>query len=248
MSKWAMLVALCFLLAGCKQERLLQGLDQTQANEVVAVLHRHNIEAGKRDNGKIGYSIDVEELDFFAAADILKSYDLPSKKVMQIADMFPVDSLVASPRAEKARLYSAIEQRLGQSLYTITGVVSARVHVSYDLDAGEGGRKTHPIHLAALASYEGDADVAALINDIKRFLKNSFADVEYDNISVVLSKRTTLQHEGPKQKEQSSLGSPIGLLALIFVAAMLAFLVWIWIRYNHKFKLSRKVVLSEEAL
>jgi type III secretion protein J len=111
--------------------------------------------------------------------------------------MFPGDSLVASPRAEKARLYSALEQRLEQSLAVLEGVVSARVHVSYDLDAGEGGRKAVPIHLSAIATYERDTDPQLLITDIKRFLKNSFAAVEYENISVVLSRRSPTQHIAP---------------------------------------------------
>ncbi|MGQ7116183.1 hypothetical protein ACUOFC_66885, partial [Escherichia sp. TWPC-MK] len=48
--------------------------------------------------------------------DWLKIYNLPGKPDIQISQMFPADALVSSPRAEKARLYSAIEQRLEQSL------------------------------------------------------------------------------------------------------------------------------------
>lgn len=54
--------------------------------------------------------------------------------------MFPADALVSSPRAEKARLYSAIEQRLEQSLKIMDGIVSSRVHVSYDVDTGDSGK------------------------------------------------------------------------------------------------------------
>ncbi|PRC93878.1 EscJ/YscJ/HrcJ family type III secretion inner membrane ring protein [Solimicrobium silvestre] len=244
MNKLAIMGLLCLTLVGCKQESLLKGLDQGQANEVVAVLHRNNIESGKRDNGKTGYSVDVDKVDFAAAVDILKSYDLPSRKAVQIADMFPVDSLVASPRAEKARLYSGIEQRLEQSLYTIAGVVSARVHVSYDLDAGEGGRTVRPVHLSALASYEGDVDVPALINDIKRFLKNSFTEVGYDNISVVLSRRTALQHETPRKLEKSDGGMLAGVLAVLVAA--IAALMWLWHKYGDKGKARLKIMRDEK--
>lgn len=217
------IVMLGLAMVGCKQEGLLEGLDQRQVNEVVAVLNRHNIEAIKKENGKIGYSVVVDKGDFAAAVDILKSYDLPSRKEVQIADMFPEDSLVASPRAEKARLYSAIEQRLEQSLCTISGVVSARVHVSYDVDAGEGGRTARPIHLSALAIYEGDVDSPSLINDIKRFLKNSFAEVEYENISVVLSHRSALQHQSPKVNDSNATLAQLALLVISISA-----LAWIW--------------------
>jgi type III secretion system YscJ/HrcJ family lipoprotein len=246
MNKWLLFFIMCLTLNACKEERLLQGLKQEQANEVVALLYRHNIESDKRDNGKSGYSIDVGKIDFAASVDILKSYDLPSRPPLQIADIFPVDSLVASPRAEKARLYSGIEQRLEQSLHTITGVVSARVHVSYDLDAGEGGRKMHPIHLSALASYEGDTDVPALINDIKRFLKNSFAEVAYDNISVVLSKRHVLQHGTPKLAEKSD--ESIRLLLLLTAVVVVTGLIYFGSRYRHKFMPERVLKSDGDAV
>ncbi|MGR2462654.1 type III secretion system inner membrane ring lipoprotein PrgK, partial [Salmonella enterica] len=106
---------LVMTLAGCKDKDLLKGLDQEQANEVIAVLQMHNIEANKIDSGKLGYSITVAEPDFTAAVYWIKTYQLPPRPRVEIAQMFPADSLVSSPRAEKARLYSAIEQRLEQS-------------------------------------------------------------------------------------------------------------------------------------
>lgn len=232
MRKLGGLFLLCLMLTACKQENLLQGLDQSQANEVVAILHRNNIETEKKDNGKSGFSIEVARPDFAAAVDILKAYDLPSRKPVQIADMFPSDSLVASPRAEKARLYSGIEQRLERSLYMLDGVASARVHVSYDLDAGEGGRKETPVHLSALVNFEGDDDPVKLSNDIKRFLKNSFSDVDYDNISIVLSRRSSLQHEAPRSLKQNDEGFSIGIAIALLIAA--AALAWLWFKYGRE--------------
>ncbi|WP_053181426.1 EscJ/YscJ/HrcJ family type III secretion inner membrane ring protein [Pseudomonas kilonensis] len=192
-----LVVLLCLALVGCRQPNLLEGLDQQQANEVLSVLQRNNIAAVKVDTGKTGYAVKIDARDFSAAVDLLNLYSLPSRPRLQVAEMFPSDSLVASPRAEKARLYSALEQRIEQSLSVLEGVVSARVHVSYDLDAGEGGRKSPPIHLAAVVLHERDVEPQLLITDIKRFLKNSFAAVEYENVSVVLSKRSPTQHVAP---------------------------------------------------
>jgi type III secretion system YscJ/HrcJ family lipoprotein len=197
MKAGALLMLMCVALLGCRQPSLLEGLDQQQANEVLSVLQRNNIGAVKVDAGKTGYAVRINQVDFSAAVDLLNLYSLPSRPRLQVAEMFPSDSLVASPRAEKARLYSALEQRIEQSLGVLEGVVSARVHVSYDLDAGEGGRKAAPIHLSAVAIHERDIEPQLLITDIKRFLKNSFAAVEYENISVVLSKRSPTQHVAP---------------------------------------------------
>ncbi|MFF7062406.1 EscJ/YscJ/HrcJ family type III secretion inner membrane ring protein [Pseudomonas sp. NPDC008258] len=227
MKLYGCLVLFCLLLVGCRQPSLLEGLDQQQVNEVISVLQRNNITATKVDKGKTGYSVLIAPADFAAAVDLLALYSLPSRPRVEIAQMFPADSLVASPRAEKARLYSALEQRLEQSLNTLEGVVSARVHVSYDLETGESGRKAAPIHLSALAVYERDSEPQLLVNDIKRFLKNSFSAVDYDHISVVLSKRASIQHAAPYVQPRASEFTwlygifVLGILAAVAYAVML---------------------------
>ncbi|MGY2200147.1 EscJ/YscJ/HrcJ family type III secretion inner membrane ring protein [Pseudomonas gingeri] len=222
------LIFLCFALAGCRQPTLLDGLDQQQANEVVSVLQRNNIGAAKQDNGKAGYSVKVARVDFPAAVDLLNLYALPSKPRLEVAQMFPADSLVASPRAEKARLYSALEQRLEQTLGVLEGVVSARVHVSYDVDAGEGGRKAPAVHLAAVAVHERDVEPGLLVNDIKRFLKNSFTAVEYENISVILTRRSPTQHAAPLPIEPDTTAwwFPVG--GLVLLVGLLAAAGWFY--------------------
>ncbi|ECF6064903.1 type III secretion system inner membrane ring lipoprotein PrgK [Salmonella enterica subsp. diarizonae] len=231
-------------LAGCKDKDLLKGLDQEQANEVIAVLQMHNIEANKIDSGKLGYGITVAEPDFTAAVYWIKTYQLPPRPRVEIAQMFPADSLVSSPRAEKARLYSAIEQRLEQSLQTMEGVLSARVHISYDIDAGENGRPPKPVHLSALAVYERGSPLAHQISDIKRFLKNSFSDVDYDNISVVLSERSDaqLQAPGTPVKRNSFATSWIGLIILLSVMSA-GFGVWY---YKNHYARNKKGITADD--
>lgn len=224
-SLYAVLLAL--LLTACQQQDLLVGLDQQQANEVIAVLQRHNIEAEKIDRGKAGYSLRVAKPNFAAAVDWLKTYDLPSRKRMEIAQMFPSDSLVSSPRAEKARMYSAIEQRLEQSLQTMDGLLSARVHVSYDVDSEEGNRSIKAVHLSALAVYERDINPEQKINDIKRFLKNSFSNVEYENISVVLSRRSEAQLQAPSVPVSKHGFNYVGLLAPFLLLLFLGGGFWL---------------------
>ncbi|UUQ66086.1 EscJ/YscJ/HrcJ family type III secretion inner membrane ring protein [Pseudomonas fuscovaginae UPB0736] len=228
MKAYAWLMLLCVALVGCRQPDLLEGLDQQQTNEVVAVLQRNNIGVTKQDNGKSGYSVKVAQVDFPAAVDLLNLYSLPSRPRLEVAELFPADSLVASPRAEKARLYSALEQRLEQSLSLLEGVVSARVHVSYDLDAGDGGRKASPVHLSALAVHERDVEPGLLISDIKRLLKNSFAALEYEHISVVLSRRAPIQHVAPTAVEPQGDGLWMGAAILVTILGLLAAAGWLY--------------------
>ncbi|PNM27202.1 EscJ/YscJ/HrcJ family type III secretion inner membrane ring protein [Yersinia enterocolitica] len=223
---WYLLIIL--LLSGCKQQDLLHNLDQQQANEVLAVLQRHNIYAEKNDLGKSGYTVTVEKKDFPAAVDWLKIYHLPARPDIEVSQMFPADSLVSSPRAEKARLYSAIEQRLEQSLRTMEGILSARVHVSYDIESGESGRPLQPVHLSVLAVYDRGINPEHKVNDIKRFLVNSFSNMEYDHISVVLSKRSEIQQQTPSAQVQKNNIGTDKVVIIIFLAVLSIGLIVFW--------------------
>lgn len=181
---------LCLLLAGCARSELLQALDERQANEVVAALLHHNIPAEKRLQGKAGFVVRVGAADLAEAIDLVQMKGLPSAPRTQIAALFPPDAMVSTPLAERARLLSAIEQRLEESLTTLVGVKSARVHVSYDAGPTEGSlqqRKPPAMHVAAVLAHSRDMDQAVLLATAKRFLRNAFVDVAYDNVSVVLT-------------------------------------------------------------
>ena len=220
------LVIFVFLLTGCKQDELLTGLQQNQANEVVSILQRNNINAKKVDLAKNEFAITVDPKDFVASVDLIKLYGLPRPGVVVGSQMFPADSIVSSPRAEKARLYSAIEQRLTQSLLSIQGIISAKVHVSYDVDGNEGNRKKTKIHISSLLTYEDDnINPALLINDIKRFLKNSFDEVDYDDISVLLSKINSTQR-GSATYIKDAEGDFIVLALIILAIVALIFFIF----------------------
>jgi type III secretion apparatus lipoprotein, YscJ/HrcJ family len=202
------IILTCLLvLTGCKQDSLLTGLDQVQANEVVALLLKNNIEASKHSEPKAGYSVMVNASDFSTAVDLITLHNLPSRPQIEVSEMFPADALVSSPRAELARMYSAIEQRLEKTLSQIDGVVSSRVHVSYDSGNGNSREEVKPVHLSALLRTDSTAsDRSSLISDAKRIMKNSFANVEYDNISVVISRMPEVnQLQVTKRVEQNGL-------------------------------------------
>jgi len=184
------IVLLCLLLAGCARSELLQALDERQANEVVAALLHHNIPAEKKLQGKAGFTVQVAAADLAEAIDLVQLKGLPSAPRMQIASLFPADAMVSTPLAERARLLSAIEQRLEESLTTLVGVKSARVHVSYDAGPTEGSlqqRRPPAMHVAAVLAHSRDMDQQVLLATAKRFLRNAFVDVAYDNVSVVLT-------------------------------------------------------------
>lgn len=172
------------VLAGCSQEPLLSALTQQQANEVLALLLSSNIGATKREAGKAGFVVSVPKADFPASVELLRRHDLPSRARVEIAQMFPSDALVQSPKAEQVRLISGVEQRLEQSLRAMPGVLSARMNLSYDVD----GKTAGPVrHASALVVTERDVDASSTIIDVKRYIRNSLVDIAYGDITVIVS-------------------------------------------------------------
>ncbi|MDR5612008.1 MAG: type III secretion inner membrane ring lipoprotein SctJ [Arsenophonus sp.] len=194
----------------------------------MALLQQNNIDAYKKESAKSGYIIYIEKEDFIPTVDLINRYGLPRKPRLEIAQMFPSDSLVSSPLAEKARLYSGIEQRLAQSLHSIEGIVTAHVHISYELNSIES-KKEQKYHVSVLIKYNDTIkDVNLLINDIKRFLKNSVNGVSYDDISVVT---TEMEQINRLKLTSSHQGATSGLIWLfsanVFVILIIFFLFFL---------------------
>ncbi|NBM11612.1 MULTISPECIES: type III secretion system inner membrane ring lipoprotein SctJ [Proteus] len=183
-----LLFCLVSLLTGCKEQSLLTGLNQRQATQVQAVLQKHQITSTQTALGKGLFDVSVKKEDVAVAIQILEQYQLPSNTRVEITQIFPSDALVSSPQAEKARLISAIEQRLEQSLLTIESVIDARVHISYPISSSE--RIIPPPHASAIIFYEDSVpDAEQLGEDIRAFIHNSFNDMNEDNITVLLYPR-----------------------------------------------------------
>jgi len=224
----AMSLLLLFGLAACRTE-LLTGLSQRQANEAIALLQRHDIEARKKELGKGRYKIEVDSADFPDAVGLLDRQGLPRRDDVSIADLFPTDSLVNSPAAERARLISGIEHRLEQTIQSIERVLSARVHISYPLsDRSYSGQA---MHASVMVTYDGPQDDAILIQRLKQLLKNSFDALSFDNISIVVFQAREMQ-QTPLARSQAlwSVGGRWPPIVLSVVAAIVVVCVVLWRR------------------
>lgn len=189
-------VLFALMLSACNDEKLLFNLTQEQANQVLAVLQQHNISARKEGTLKAGYTVAVGKSESTAALSIINQYQLPWRAEVQIAQAFPEGALVSSPNAEQARVLSLQEQRLEQSLRMIAQVVNARVHVSYPAFNNDSSR-TPTGHVGVMITYKGEVDDNLFISQIKSLIKNSFDDVRYENISIVLFPAPLIQYVTP---------------------------------------------------
>ncbi|OON41078.1 EscJ/YscJ/HrcJ family type III secretion inner membrane ring protein [Izhakiella australiensis] len=211
-----LLALMVFLLTGCNSE-LISQLSERQANEVVAMLEKHNIDAAKQKSDKSTFSVQVSPDVLSEATALLISYNLPSADDVEIAQQFPADAMITTPLGEKARLISAIEQRLGQTIRQLDYVSSARVHLSYPFTDDNAVNSASVFIL-----YRGKVNQDEYISKIKRLVKNSVQGISYENISVVMFEQNAPVRITPA--DNSSVPKLYLLFGFLFAAVLIALL------------------------
>lgn len=127
----AVLLLVWALLAGCARDVLYSKLDEQQANEVVAALLNHGIDAGKQpaERGD-GWQVVLDRRDMPAAVAVLNDAGLPRQSTDSVGQLFKKDGFVSSPTEDKQRFIYAREQLLAGALRKLDGVVDASVSLS----------------------------------------------------------------------------------------------------------------------
>lgn len=173
------------LLAGCKTE-LYGGLNEREANEMVAVLSAAGIPASKTREGRDGgLTVHVEESRFAEAMQLLNENSLPGRQYETMGDVFKKEGFVSSPTEERARLVYALSQELSQTVAEIDGVLTARIHVVLP-ETDMLGREKKPSSASVFIRYDAALPVEQYTAQIKLLVANSIEGLLYDNISVVM--------------------------------------------------------------
>jgi type III secretion protein J len=181
----AALLAL-LLLAGCKTE-LNHGLDEREANEIVALLLKSGIPASREMDAKDHtMTVYVAQDRFAEAVDIVSAHGLPRTRYASIPDVFKGGSLVASPLEERAKMIYALEEGLAHSISDIDGVLTARVNLVLP-DNDPLRRDTTPSSASVLIRYAPGTPIERLTPQIKLLVANGVSGLTYDNVTVVLS-------------------------------------------------------------
>jgi type III secretion protein J len=234
----AVVLAGCLALAACKVD-LYTNLDERQANEMVAALARSGIPAERSlaKNGRL--SIAVDQQRFAEAIEVLRAIGLPRNSYANLGEVFKNDGLVSSPVEERARLIFALSQELSESVSSIDGVLSARVHLA--LPENDLMKRTLlPSSASVFIRYRADAPVPALVPQIKMLVTNGVEGLSYDKVAVVLVPVAAEEVQAQGNKLQTFLGLrldqasiagartiavAVGVLVLALVAAI-AGLAW----------------------
>ena len=171
-------------LQACSVE-LYGGLEQREANEIVATLMRHGIAAERQPDKNGTTTVLVEKSRFADAMTILDEEGLPKQNFATLGDVFKRDGLVSSPVEERAAMIYGLSQELSRTISDIDGVLSARVHLVLP-ENDPLQQKLVPSSASVFIRHRASAPLNELIPQVKMLVSKGVAGLTYDNVSVVL--------------------------------------------------------------
>lgn len=189
------IVALCAMLfGGCDKEATLHsGLEERQANLVMAALLDAGITCRKESGEEGTWNVLVDESRFAEAVNLLESKGLPRRATNGISEVFKKTGMISSPSEERIRFMDALAQDIAHTISMIDGVVDARVHVVLP-ENDPFARNTMPSSAAVAIRARWDADIDDLVPSVKGLVKNSIEGLSYDKIQV------TVFHDNPPKQ------------------------------------------------
>ena len=126
--------AVVLAAAGCRAT-VLRGLDEAQADQVVAALDAARVAATKArdasaDDASAAYRVEVPAAEVSDALRALQARGLPRPAPSGLDALEQSLGLVATPEEERGRLARAAAGELARSLMRLPGVLDARVHLA----------------------------------------------------------------------------------------------------------------------
>lgn len=185
--RWAALMfALSVLLAGCdKQSMLFSGLEEQQANSVIAALIDAGMEADKAPGDEGTWNVVINHSDFARATNLCQQRGLPRRQFNGVGEVFKKTGMVSSPTEERIRFMDAVAQDLSRTISMIDGVIDARVHVVLP-ENDPFAKNALPSSAAVAIRSRWDADLDELVPQIKSLVKNSIEGLAYEKIAVTI--------------------------------------------------------------
>ena len=189
-TNFAVLVAAALLLAGCDKEATLHaGLEERQANLVMAALLDAGIGCRKEPGEEGTWNVMVSEPKFAQAVNLLERQGLPRRPVNGIGEVFKKTGMISSPSEERIRFMDALAQDIARTITMIDGVVDARVHVVLP-ENDPFARNVMPSSAAVAIRTRWDADLTDLVPSVKGLVKNAIEGLAYEKIQVTIFKDT----------------------------------------------------------
>ena len=175
-------------LAGCDERaKLFSGLEERQANAVMAALLDVGIDGRKSPGDEGTWDVTIPQSRFAEAANLCESRGIPRRSFLGVGEVFKKTGMVSSPSEERIRFMDATAQDLSRTISMIDGVVDARVHVV--LPENDPFAKTMlPSSAAVAIRCRWDADLTEAVPPVKALVKNAIEGIDYEKITVTIFK------------------------------------------------------------
>ncbi len=188
------LAFLCFV-GGCAAE-IQHGLEESQANEIVAVLRDAGIMAEKKkEKGRVPtFTITVPRKDAANAFSVLSARNLPKQPRKGVYELFGKSSLVPTSTEEHMKKVYALQSELAKTLEKMEGVLDARVHLviprkDFFRDTEEPGEKSGA---SVFLKIIPDQDVAP-VPSIQELVAGAVSGLEPGGVSVLIQPGAALK-------------------------------------------------------
>ena len=179
-------LAAALLLAGCDKETTLHaGLEERQANLVMAALLDAGIDCHKTPGDEGTWNVTVVESRFAEAVNLLEKAGLPRNDHQGIGEVFKKTGMISSPSEERIRFMDALAQDLAKTISGIEGVVDARVHIVLP-ENDPFARHAMPSSAAVAIRSRWDADLTDVIPSVKGLVKNAIEGLSAEKIMVTV--------------------------------------------------------------
>ena len=173
------------LLTGCQTD-LYSGLTEVEANQMLAILVANGVPTEKAAVGKEGFNLRVDERDMLRAIAVLKDSGYPRNLRESIGKVFQKSGIMSSPFEERVRYIYALGEEVAQTLSSIDGVITARVHIVLP-DTPQLGQPVKPSSAAVFIKHQPGIDLDFLVPQIRRLVSSSIEGLEYSAVTVVLT-------------------------------------------------------------
>lgn len=223
------------LLAACKTS-LFEGIDEEQANRIVAVLSRHGIEGFKDRNADKTWNVSVDESHAVAATELAGAYALPRGAHANLGELFSRQGLIASPEEDHVRYVYGLTQEMAETLEKIDGVLDARVHIVDPPRDPLMGPAPQP-SASVMLRYSSDAGLEQMRSKIRSLVAGAVEGLTPERVYVtfVPVMPVVTADEACRQTGVCPHSAPAPratvtrvLIALTLMALLLSVAVWIW--------------------
>ncbi|CAB3756847.1 type III secretion system inner membrane ring lipoprotein SctJ [Paraburkholderia solisilvae] len=234
-----LLIVLSFvLLAGCKTS-LFEGLDEDQANRIVAVLSRHGIEGAKQRNPDKTWTVSVDSRDAVAATELAGAYALPRSGHANLGELFSRQGLISNPDEDRVRFIFGVSQELSETLEKIDGVLVARVHIVQPERDPVLGLVTPP-SASVMLRYRTDYNLELMRDRIRALVAGGVEGLTPDRVNLTLIPVTPVLVAADacgggsacatERERDEHASATLVLLAIAAGVMLLSMSVWVWRR------------------